>query len=117
MAPNVLQMQCSRCQVAQTCPRRGSSPLHLGGRTPVFCRIVGGYGRTPLDDGAMSPETKERSLRDGPCLTIAEVPTKDEHSGHVYFEVTKVFHHPVLHPREKTDLNLNVAQPRSYNRD
>lgn len=106
---SVLEVRCSSCKVSGTCPRRGSSPLTLsGGKKQVLCRIVGGYSRTPLDESAMSEESRERSAADGPCLTLAEVPVRDEASGLVSFEVTKIFHHPILHPREKTDVQVDI---------
>lgn len=111
--PNVLQMHCTKCKVAPTCPRNGSSPLTLQSGKQVLCRIVGGYGRTAIDESRMSNETRETARRDGPCLTVAEVPTIDEPSGKLHFEVVKVWAHPIKHARESTTVMLDRLVPRS----
>ncbi len=67
----------------------------------MLCSIVGGYGRESLDDSVLSEESRIRAARDGRCLTLAEVPSVDVSSGLTYMEVVKIFHPPVLHPREK----------------
>ena len=93
-----LEMTCERCPVAPTCPRNGASPLFSGGKR-FHCRIVGGFSRAPVDPSALSEESKARAAKDGPCLTIAEVPTADD--GLVSWEVTKVFSPPVLSDRDR----------------
>ena len=95
-------MHCSKCKVASTCPRNGSSPLYLGSGKPVLCRIVGGYGRTEIPEEKMSDESRATARENGPCLTIAEVPTIDDPSGKMYFEVVKIWGHPIRHAREST---------------
>lgn len=95
--PNSLPMECSRCKVASTCPRAGSSPLVYGTRKSV-CHLVGGYGRVPIDPSVLSPESAGRSKEDGPCLTVAHVPVILD--GVVTVDVVTVFNHPVLHERE-----------------
>lgn len=99
-----LEMTCDRCAVAKTCPRRGSSPLYLQGGKRVHCRILGGYGRQPLDPEVLSEESKKRVEKDGPCLTIAEVPSVVD--GVVVHETVKIFAHPVLSDRERTTVVL-----------
>lgn len=111
---NVLHVQCSACRVAPTCPRNGSSPHLLQGGTKVFCRIVGGYGREPVDRSILSEESAARSDRDGPCMTFAEVPTVDPDSGHLVMQLTKVFHQPVRHERETTNLMQDMLYPKSH---
>lgn len=109
---NILQMTCDRCRVAPNCPRRGSSPLK-DGRMTHLCRILGGYGRRPIDPEVLSPETSARVATDGPCMTLAEVPVRDEDSGFVQFRLTKIFSHPVLHEREKSTELLDRLYPKS----
>jgi hypothetical protein len=111
---NALQMECSRCRVAVTCPRKGASPLVLQSGKKVFCQIVGGYGRAPVDRDALSKESLEAADRDGPCLTLAEVPTFDPDADVVVMEVTKIFSHPVLHERETIGFNQELIYPKSH---
>jgi hypothetical protein len=66
----------------------------------ILCRIIGGYSKIPIDKSLLSKESIMKFDRDGPCLTIAEVPFLDE-SGIVVFKVEKVFSPPVLSEREK----------------
>lgn len=113
--PNSLQVHCSKCKIAEHCPANGSSPLLLsGGKRALVCRIPGGYARKPPRDGIVSEESKKARDAHGPCLTIAEVPRLDVDSGHVYTEVVKIWHPPVLHPREKTDVSMDRMYPRSH---
>jgi hypothetical protein len=95
----LLEMTCDRCSVAQTCPKNGASPLFLSGGKRAHCRIVGGYGRTPVDPEILSSESRQRAEKDGPCLTIAEVPALED--GIVVHEVVKIFSPPVLSERER----------------
>lgn len=62
----------------------------------------------------LSEDSRRRSAKDGPCLTIADVPTRDEASGKIYFETTKVFHQPIRHPRETTDVRADIMLVRSH---
>ena len=75
----------------------------------VFCRIVGGYGREPIPDEKIGPESREAVERGGPCLSIAEVPSIDEPSGHLYFETIKIWAQPIRHPRETTTEAMDRA--------
>jgi len=111
--PNSLNMTCDKCQVAETCPRRGSSPLTLPNRT-ALCRLLGGYGRKPVDIADLSEESRETAAKNGACLTIAEIPTLDKASGKIYYETVKVFSEPILHPREKLSPRFQMMYPRSY---
>ena len=66
----------------------------------------------------LSEESKGRSAKDGPCLTIAEVPRLDADSGKVFFEKTMVFHQPIIHSRMSTQVqNMDTFFPTSYNRE
>lgn len=92
-----MEMECAKCFVSNTCSRRGSSPLAFEGR--VFkCRIIGGFGRKPIDKSILSAESVKSCEKDGPCLTVAEVPTVED--GFVTFAVTKIFSPPCLSQRE-----------------
>src|SRR5271157_1926047 len=113
MQANPLMMQCSKCRVAETCPRRGSSPLPLpkSGTRKVFCYIIGGYGREPVEKRKLSAESLARSEKDGPCMTLARVPYIDEETGTLQYEMVKVFSQPMLHPRETIPFNINLIYP------
>lgn len=99
-----LDMTCERCAVATKCPKNGSSPTLTQGGKRSLCRILGGYGRVPVDPAVLSADSLVRSKKDGPCLTLAEVPKVED--GQVIWELTKVFHHPVIGAREKPDAIL-----------
>ena len=111
--PNKLQMHCSKCKVADTCPRNGSSPTTTKGGKSVLCRIVGGYGRTEIPESKMSEESRAIARENGPCITIAEVPTIDEPSGKLYFDVVKIWSQPIRHARESTSVMMDRLVPRS----
>lgn len=110
-----IEMECARCAVASTCPRRGSSPL-LYGKHSIKCRIIGGFGKIPLDKSILSSESLKKTKKDGECLTVAEVPAIEDEI--VIYNVTKIFSPPVLSDREKnvatTSSNVEV---RSYKAD
>lgn len=110
---NNLEMECVKCKVANTCPSFGSSPMKVPGGYIVKCVIVGGFGRTPIDQTILSDESKEKSMRDGPCLTIAEIPSMDD-DGRVSLNVTKIFSEPVLHDREKVPDIISRIYPKSH---
>lgn len=115
--PNFLEVQCSRCRVAEHCPARGASPLILdGGRTVMACRVPGGYGRNPPRPEIVSEESRKRQEEHGECLTLAEVPRLDQASGKAYRELVKVWHPAIAHPREKTDFQMDMMYPRSHKR-
>jgi hypothetical protein len=103
----MMEMECSRFLVQKTCPKYGSSPINYGQDNPIFshlkiikCRIIGGFGKQPVDESILSEESKKLIKTNGPCLTIAEVPSVDE-QGYVKWEVTKIFSPPCLSDREK----------------
>jgi len=117
--PNVLEVVCSKCRVADHCPSKGSSPLNHQGKRIAHCRLIGGYGREPIADKFLSEESKKLVEEHGPCLTIAEVPTIDEGSGKFYYKVTKIFSEPITHPREKISPKINrmMLYPSGYRAD
>lgn len=82
----------------------------------MFCKIVGGYAQEPVDRSILSPELARRADVDGPCMTLAEVPTR-EPSGHVHLELVKVFHHPIVHPRATTTECLDAWAKRSHRQE
>lgn len=108
-----IEMECNRCSVANTCPRRGASPLNLDGKM-LKCRIVGGFGRNPVDRTVLSDASKAASDKDGPCLTIAEVPTLDDQK-FLTMEVVKIFSPPNLAAREMNPVTTSSdIEVRSY---
>lgn len=111
-----LKVRCDQCKIAPTCPRRGSSPKAAGSKS-LLCVVVGGYSRDPVSRDILSEESRAASDRDGPCLTLAEVPAVDPDSGHAYFETVKVFHHPIRHARETSNILPDAMLPRSYARE
>lgn len=113
--PNYLEVQCSKCKVAEHCPAKGSSPIYLsGGRKMLVCRLPNGYGREPPRPEAVSEESKKLQAEHGECLTLADVPRLDAPSGHVYYETVKIWHPAVRHPRESTDFRMDMMYPRSH---
>jgi hypothetical protein len=68
----------------------------------------------PADRSILSEESKERADRDGPCLTLAELPVLDLATGEVKYEVLKIFSPPVLHEREKTNDMQNLLYPKNH---
>ncbi len=109
---NHLEIKCKDCKVSSSCPEKGSSPLNHG-KNQILCRLVGGYGRTPVDESILSEESKQIVNQNGPCLTIVEVPKIDE-SGRTVFKVVKIFSQPVLHEREQIDWRMNMIMDKSY---
>jgi hypothetical protein len=95
-----IKMECKNCLVAKYCPKNGSSPQRLENGKDITCRLVGGYGKKPVDKEILSEESKELVANNGKCLTIAEVP--DVFRNDVVYNVVKVFSPPVLHERENT---------------
>ena len=98
-------MRFSECLVSPFCSKKGVSPLLLENKKHVTCRLVGGYGRTPVDLTILSEESKLKMTGSGPCLTIAEIPViygKD-----FVYEIHKIFHPAVLHPREKSSMIMD----------
>lgn len=112
--PNALNMTCDRCRVADTCPQKGSSPLTLPDKRKLLCRILGGYGREPVDSAKLSEESKKVAAQNGHCITIAEVPAFDVPSGKIYYNTVKIFSQPILHPREKLAPRIEQMYPKSY---
>lgn len=110
---NYLPMECSKCRVAHSCPKKGSSPLTLPGNKKALCSLVGGYGRTPVRQEILGEESREASAKNGPCLTIAEVPRLDEDSGLLIYELEKIFSQPVLHERETVSDHISMMVPKS----
>jgi hypothetical protein len=67
-----------------------------------------------VDVHILSNETKKIMERDGPCLTLAEVPVSDD--GEIKFDTVMIFSSAVLSPREVTMIpHDSVLYPRSHN--
>jgi hypothetical protein len=110
----VLETTCDKCQVRKYCPVAGSAPLSHENKL-YKCRIIGGYGKEPLDLKKASAESKELMSKNGPCLTLAEVPGTDRSSGYLFYKVVKIFSPPNLHPREKkVPWNVNMMYPSGF---
>jgi hypothetical protein len=78
----------------------------------MLCQIIGGYSKTPVRPGILTDESLARSQKDGPCLSIAELPVLK--GDLIEIEVLKIFHHPVLHEREiLTGSQIIYSKPRS----
>ena len=86
-------------------------PLPTSGNRKVFCVIVGGFGREPINKKILSVDSLLASEKNGPCLTIAHVPTWDVLVGNVRWETVKIFSQPVKHPRETVAHNINLFYP------
>lgn len=110
---NSLSMECSRCKIKATCPKSGNSPLVLFSGKKVLCSIIGGYSKIPVDKEILSNESLERCEKDGPCISIAEVPSRVDNNN-IQYETVKVFHQPILHDRERIAQDLSVAFPKSH---
>jgi hypothetical protein len=108
-----LKMTCDKCKVASTCPRNGQSPFqpHIL-KKPVYCQILGGYGRNPVNPRILSASSLARMQKDGPCLTLAEIPYLDAVTNTLRTEVVSVFSQPVRHPRETVPFNINLLYPK-----
>jgi hypothetical protein len=107
----MLEMTCERCAVQNVCPKKGSSPLFISEKQ-IFCHLIGGYGRTPVDSEILSEESKKLVIKYGPCLTIAEIP--HVYNGEISFELIKIFSQPILSDREKTNIPLDSLQSKSF---
>src|SRR5512135_795906 len=114
MAFSSLQMTCDKCKVASTCPKKGASPMQprKGVSRPVFCYIIGNYGRDPVETRLLSPESLVRMQKDGPCLTLAQVPVWDDESNTLQTEIVTIFSPPIRHPRETVPWNINLIHPK-----
>lgn len=107
----IIITNCKSCKVAKYCPSKGASPLDHKG-VSLGCRIIGGYGRVPVDERILSEESKILTKKNGNCLTIAEIPKIVNDS--VAYEVTKIFSPPVKHERETSTFIPGLITPKSY---
>jgi hypothetical protein len=113
MPSQVLEIICSKCQVSEYCPKSGSSPLIVNNKL-AKCRLIGGYGRDPVDQSILSDESKKLSEKNGPCLTIAEIPEFDDCSNIINFKLTKIFSPPIIHARENVPWQYDMLYPKSF---
>jgi hypothetical protein len=114
MPRDVLEIHCNRCRVSKFCEKNGAAPLRFQGKD-IPCRIIGGFGRKPIAVEKLSEKSKELAVKNGPCLTLAEVPYVDEGSGVLTYDVVKIFSPPNLHPREKTTGIYDMMYPQTFN--
>ena len=75
----------------------------------MSCKLVGGYGREPMDPAKLSEASRTRASKDGPCLTIAHVPTVVD--GTAEYQLVTVFSPPVLHSRETVPWQTAMIAP------
>lgn len=111
---SVLEVHCDRCRVSEFCEKKGATPLRYQNKD-IPCRIIGGYGRKPIPVEKLSEKSKKIAAKNGPCLTIAEVPCIDEGSGFLTHNVVKVFSPPNLHSREKARGIYDMMYPQAFN--
>jgi hypothetical protein len=78
-----------------------------------ICRLVGGYGQSPVDESILSEESKKIAKLNGYCMTIAEVPViqVDDNVG---FEITKIFSQPIISEHQKTNIPLDSLNAKSH---
>lgn len=108
-------MTCDRCPISNFCPKNGQSPSFLKNGARVYCKIVGGFGRKSVDEQILSEDSKEKIKLSGSSLTIAYIPVlKTEDGMNFETELFKIFHPPVLSPREKIPNIIDDIYPRSH---
>lgn len=107
-----LEKTCDHCLVSKTCPRRGSSPLTHKTKKYI-CRIIGGYGKTPVDESILSEDSKKIAKLNGYCITLAEVPVI-QIDGAVGFELVKIFSQPIVSDRQKTNIPLDSLYAKNH---
>jgi len=61
----------------------------------------------------LSADSQRLAERDGPCLTLVEIPVIDELTGEVGYVLTKVFSKPILHERETVGFHMGMLYPKS----
>ena len=88
--------------------------MKIGKHLPVFCQILGGYGREPIDKSKLSKESLIAYERDGNCLTFAYVPQYNKEDESLTRVLTKIFSPPVLHARESVSFNTEMMYPKSH---
>lgn len=106
-------MDCNRCKIASSCPKNGTSPTIFNNKK-LFCNLVGGYGRIPIEESKLSEQSKELVKIYGPCLTIAEIPIMDQELGIIRTEIIKIFHQAVKHERETVSFQAGMLYPESH---
>ena len=70
-----IKVDCQRCMVNNSCPFSGQSP-QISGKRLFYCMLIGGYGKAPLDPSILSKESRDLVEKNGPYLTLAEIPFK-----------------------------------------
>lgn len=102
-----LDLICKSCKIANYCPDRGVSPLKFNQHL-IPCQVVGGFGRVEIPRSKISQKSLPLYEKHGKCVSFVLIPMVDE-VGNLQTELKKVFHPPVLHPREKSEINFKDA--------
>ena len=103
---------CHKCKIANYCDQKGSSPLVLSNKKELLCQIVGGYGRVDIDPKRLSDTSKKKFNEGNRCVSIVEVPKITD--GFVHRKTISVFHPPVKHPREVSNVMLDKIYVRNH---
>jgi len=107
-----LEMECKNCRVAAHCPKKGASPLVENWRR-YLCRIVGGFPAKEVAIDKISSKSLEICKQNGGrCLTIAEVPEKEDDV--IVYSLVKVFGPPVMMNRQTTNYKVDVLKQSSH---
>ena len=99
-----LDIICKSCKVSKYCPDFGTAPLKYQNHL-IPCQVVGGFGRTEIPSSKISSKSLPLYETNGKCVSFILVPWIDE-VGNLQTSLKKIFHPPILHPREKTDVNF-----------
>jgi|688.fasta_scaffold677162_2 hypothetical protein len=107
-----LEMECKNCRVSTFCPKKGASPLIENGRR-YLCRIIGGFPAKEVSKEKISSKSLEICEQNGgKCLTIAEVPEKEDDI--ILYTLVKVFSPPVLMNRQATTYKVDILKQSSH---
>lgn len=99
-----LDVVCKSCKISAYCPEKGVAPLRYNQHL-IPCQLAGGYGKTEVEASKISAKSLPLYQQNGKCVSFALIPFIDE-LGNLQTRLTKVFHPPIVHPREKTSYDL-----------
>ena len=99
-----MDVECNRCLISSYCPEKGTTPIRFNQHL-IPCQLVGGYGKEPVERNRVSSKNLPLYDAHGPSVSIALVPYVDE-CKNLATKTVKVFHPPVKHARETTDVNF-----------
>jgi hypothetical protein len=106
-----MNVTCNKCRVSKWCPKKGFSPTKYEGET-FMCKLIGNYGRNPIDRNHISDESLVSYEKNGPCLTLMN--SWEFHDGTMFPIILKVWSPPILSPRETKPFDVNQLTPRSH---